>query len=252
MHAPASFRAAPRRLPRHAASAATLLLLSLAGTGCASAGRLAEYDFRDRPLAVTATTPPRPTIDTPDAGVGAGEEGGLVAAVIRAGAGLVRDYEAWKAGPKLDRAADLADVPGRLSEGVLERSAGILRARPVDDVREAEFEMVVQVTEYGIDFSDWDGAARWFIRADVTLLDADGREVWEGEVNERDDVRSGAHGGAVGDILTARTLARMTEEEMAEALRGLADYSAERIARKLRDGLEKARREGDGRASGPA
>lgn len=28
---------------------------------------------------------------------------------------------------------------------------------------------------------------------------------------------------------------------MAEALQGLAEYSAERIARKLRDGLEKAR-----------
>jgi len=220
-----------------------LLLVSLspATWGCASARRLAEYDFADRSLAAVTTTPPRPSIEVPDLGRAAGGEGGLLGAVIRVGAELARDYEAWKAGPKLERAAALADVSGRLSDGVLERSALLLRANPVQSVRDADFEMVVEVSEYGIDFSDWDGAARWFIQAEVTLNDREGARIWRAEVNEREDVREGVGGGAVGDILTARALATMTEEEMAEALRGLADYSAERIARKLRQGLEKAR-----------
>lgn len=227
-----------RRVPLRVA---TFLLPVLTAAGCASAGRLAEYDFQDRTLAATTTAPPRPTIEVPDSEIGSPGQGGLLLAAIRVGAEIARDWEAWRAGPKLDRAASLADVSGRLAAGTLERSARVLRARPVESVQDAEFEMVVQVTDYGIDFSDWDAAARWFIQAEVTLLDAEGRRVWRGKVDERDDVRGGPQGGAMGDILTARALAKMTEEEMAEALRGLADYSAERIARKLRDGMEKAR-----------
>lgn len=231
----------PHRVPVAPLGAFLVLATTLGLGGCASAGRLAEYSFEGRDLAVVTTTPPRPTIDTPEEFDTEGGEGGLLGAVIRIGAELARDYEAWKAGPKLERAADMADVPGRLSERVLERSAGILRAEPVDRVQEADFEMVVVVRDYGIDFSDWDGAARWFIRAEVTLNDAEGARIWRTEVDEKDDVREGTPSGAVGDILTARALADMTEEEMAEALQGLAEYSAERIARKLRDGLEKAR-----------
>jgi hypothetical protein len=242
---PVARPASPRRrtspFPFGFARLTLILALAWAGAGCASAGRLAEYDFQDRTLAAVTTAPPRPTIETPDATLAPPGEGGLLGAVIRAGAELARDYEAWKAGPKLDRAATLADVSGRMSAGVLDRSAAVLRAEPVAGVRDADFEMVVHVTDYGIDFSDWDGAARWFIRAEVTLNDADGRRIWRADVDERDDVRGGVQGGAVGDILTARALAKMSEEEMAGALRGLADYSAERIARKLRDGLAKAR-----------
>lgn len=231
----------PRPAAMHTPALLLLVGALLSTTGCASAGRLAEYSFEDRTLAVVTTTPPRPTIDTPEFREGGGGEGGLLGAVIRIGAELARDYEAWKAGPKLERAAEMADVPGHLSAGVLERSAGILRAEPVDRVQDADFEMVVVVRNHGIDFSDWDGAARWFIDAEVTLNDREGARIWRAHVDERDDVREGSVSGAVGDILTARALAEMTEEEMAEALRGLAEYSAERIARKLRDGLAKAR-----------
>lgn len=233
--------ASPHRIPAGPPGILLALAATLGAGGCASAGRLADYSFEDQALAVVTTTPPRPTIDTPKVRESGGGEGGLLGAVIRIGAELARDYEAWKAGPKLERAAELADVPGRLSERVLERSAGILRAEPVDRVQDADFEMVVVVRDYGIDFSNWDGAARWFIQAEVTLNDAEGARIWRTEVDEQDDVREGTPAGAVGDILTARALADMTEEEMADALRGLAEYSAERIARKLRDGLEKAR-----------
>jgi hypothetical protein len=229
------------RVPVPRPGALLLLGFTLGLGGCASAGRLAEYSFEDRTLAVVTTTPPRPTIDTPEQLDSGETQGGLLGAVIRIGAELARDYEAWKAGPKLERAAEMADVSGRLSERVLERSAGILRAEPVERVQDADFEMVVVVRDYGIDFSDWDGAARWFIQAEVTLNDREGARIWRTGVDEKDDVREGTPSGAVGDILTARALAEMTEEEMAEALRGLAEYSAERIAWKLREGLEKAR-----------
>lgn len=218
-----------------------VLLTALAPVGCVSAGRLGEYSFHDQDLATVTTTPRRPSIRTPDLPDTRNEDEGLLNTVIRIGADLARDYEAWKAGPKLDRAADLADVSGRLSDGVLQRSAAVFRANPVESVRDADFEMMVTVRAYGIDFSDWDGAARWFIRAEVTLNDARGARIWRTEVNERDDVRKGDRGGALGTILTARALADMTEEDMAEALTGLADYSAERIAHKLREGLEKSR-----------
>jgi hypothetical protein len=218
---------------------AALVALSL--SACASAGRLAEYDFRGRSLAVVSSVPPHPEVvieDLPDP-----RERSWWQALIRAGSEVVRDQQAERVGEKLEAAKQTVDVSGLMADDVLARAARLLRATPVASVEEADFEIEVQVGSYGIKASTWDSNADFFIRAEVLLLDSQtGRRIWQEEVDASDpiDVSRWGAGGPLGNLLTARALADLSVSEVERALRGLAAYSAGKLAEKLEAGMERA------------
>jgi hypothetical protein len=221
----------------------------IAGSGCASAGKLAEYDFRDRTVGVVSLGSPRPEILT-DAVLDVNLSNPLQAA-LRIGADVVKEVEASRARGRLDTAAVEADVPGRMMDRVLTGMAGELRAVPVEDVREAEFEVEVVIRRYGIDADTWTGPAHFFIESEVVLREAaTGRRIWKGKVTEREAITPALVGGvgsswqeqaAVNDMITAAGLASLSPEAMVRMLEGLADFSADRILRSFRRGLEKSR-----------
>lgn len=212
--------------------------------GCRSTGRLAEYEFPGRTVAVSFGRAPHPEVltgpwflyDHPRTAVGA---------IIAAGTKIAREVEASEARKKLDAAADSVDVIGRLAERTLERAALHLRARAVDDVDQADFIFDVMLREYGIDAEDWNAAAHFYVEAEVFLIDGrDGTQIWKSKVKSRDPIMPAIFGPGtiVRDVVTAAALAGLSTEEIARALERLADYSADRITGRLRNALEEVQR----------
>jgi len=240
---------APRTALLRGRVLAAALLPVLAGGGCASAGKLGEYDFRNRSVAVVALNTPRPEILT-------NEELDVdlkspLQTMLRIGADLVKEVEASRARPRLDSAARTVDVGGRMTERVLRGVAAELRAVPAVEPRTADFEVEVHVKRFGIDAETWLGPAEFFIESEVVLREtATGRRIWKGKVTEREPLTrpaasylppEGLATRPVNDVLTAAALSSLSAEEMSGMLEALSDFSADRILRNFRKGLEKAR-----------
>ena len=225
----------------------TLIALSLAS--CVHTGRLAEYDFRDRTVAVVTTAPPRPQVFTGDWFQDEeGEEGGergFLRTLLRIGSEIVREVEAHEARGRLDEAVLSVDVADRMAGALLDRAAQLLRARPVESVRDSDFEIEVFVDAYGIEADSWDAEAQFFLKAQLFLLDGDtGMEIWRADVDASSPVNpQGWDWGATANtVITATALASLSVEEMEIALESLADFSAEHLAGKLREALREVRR----------
>jgi hypothetical protein len=226
-----------------------LLAVALVATipaACRGTGRLAEYDFRDRTLAVRSRIPPHPQVltgpyflDWP---------ANPVWAVIRAGTRIAKEIEASEVRARLDSAAATIDISGRLAGRAHDRAAFHLRANPTEDERSADFVVEVVVHEYGIDAEDWDAAAHFYVAARLIIIDGrDGTQIWDTSVKARDRIAPVIVGpGAVRDVVTARSLAGQSVEDIGVALERLADYSADRITERLRAALERVQRERTG------
>lgn len=219
-----------------------LPLLILLLSGCASTGRLGEYDFRDRTVALVLVAPPRPDVFT-------GEDfdvarGGLAQALLAMGTEMIKEHQASRLRDRLDEAVEGVDVAVLLGDRALDGTARILRMTPVESVRDADFEVEVELRRYGIEADGWDAQARFFVDARVRLVDAaDGSRVWQADVKESDPVNRDYLDarGPLGDVVTAAALAGLEVPEIERALAGLAEYAADRITDRLRKGWEKAR-----------
>ncbi len=211
--------------------------------GCATSNRLNEFDFRGAGLAVVTVAPPHPQVFTQD--FYQGEEAGWLRSLLRIGSEMARDAQAERAGEKLAEASEEVDVAGLMADRVLERSARLLRARAVESVAEADFELEVRVQEYGIRADSWDSHADIFIHAEVLLLDSStGTRIWKEGVEARDPINPGrwSGGGPLGNLITAQALGQLSVAEMREALEDLAVYSADHITAGLEEGLDRSRR----------
>lgn len=225
--------------------AAALILLTLV-SGCASAGHLAEYDFRERTVGVVSLNMPRAEILT--ASVLDLDASNPLQAALSLGSDLIKEIEASRARPRLEEAARAADVGGRMMDRVHRGVSAELRAVPVEDLSEAEFELEVQVKRYGIDADGWLDPANFFVESEVVLRDAaNGREIWKGKITERRELTAAAVRGTdvdttpIDNVLTAAALSGLSTEEMTVMLEALADYSADRILERFRKGLDKSR-----------
>lgn len=224
-----------------------ILLLLVTATACASAGRLGEFDFRDRTIGVVTTAPPRPQVFTSDFfGPGGG---GWFKDLLRIGTEIAKEREAEEAREKLQQAVDRVDVAALMADRALAGGARLLRARPADSVRDADFELEILIEEYGIEANSWDSQANFFVKSEVFLYDVmSGDLIWKAGVEESDPINPGSWGAsvAVGNILTAQALGSLSVEDMELALESLATYAADHMTEKLREGLQKAREDRTG------
>lgn len=210
--------------------------------GCGASNRLAQYDFHDHTLAVVTHLPPRPSVATGgDFWVDTRDP---VGSFFRAGSALVKEVQAERARARLDSAMYLVDIAGRVADRTLAHSARYLRARPVADDRAADYLLDVRVQEYGIVASSWHADAYFKVEADVLLIDAaTGRRIWKGRVKEKDPITPALFAGrTVFNVVTADALARLSVDEMADALEQLADYAADGITQQLQRDLDRAMR----------
>ena len=215
--------------------------LMLTMVGCGPSHRLGEYNFRQASVAAVCEVPPFPdvltgplVIDLPDNPVGA---------VLEAGSRAAREISARRVEEKLDSATARVDLALLIEDESLRRASRALGAEPGPE-RESDFLLEIWVHEYGIQATDWDATANFFIDADATLLDSyDGREVWRAGVRAQDPVGPEVFGpGAVRDVVTAAAIADLSVEEMARALEQLAEFTAYQITEQLRYDLAETRR----------
>lgn len=219
-----------------------VLLLPVLFAACRGTGRLEEYDFRNRTIAVRTSLPPQPSVLTGPWFLHWDDD--PVRAVLQAGTQIAKEIEASDVRARLDSAAMAVDVAGRVADRALSRSAFYLRAEPVDNGGEADFHVDILVHKYGIDAEDWHAAAHYYVEAQLFLIDArDGTQIWDTKVKTRDRMAPMIFGpGAVRNVVTARALAAQSVEEIAQSLERLADYSADRITERLREAMEKVQR----------
>ena len=222
------------------ASAGALAL----AVGCASVGRLAEYDFRGTTVAVVQELPPYPEVLTGPYFPGHPRD--PVHVVMEVGGKLAKEIEASELRPRLAEAAELVDISERIADRALRRATLELGARGVDEPANADFIFEIVVRDYGVDAEEWLAAAHFFVDAEVALLERQtGVLVWERHVRARDPLAPHVFGGrsVIRDVVTAAAFASLDTHEIAVALEHLADYSADRIADELRDSLEEVRSE---------
>ena len=219
-----------------------LLVVSLVfAAGCASS-RLGEYDFDDATLAVIVNQPATPQVET--GGWFWVDPGNVIASAARAGAAVAREVSAGRAQERMYRAMERVDVGTLVAERTRDRSAVYLHARPVDATDAADYLLDVWIHDYGIEADSWDAAVYFRMKADVTLIDAaTGRRIWKQRVKARDPVTGPTFiDPVVDDILTADALSRLSEDEMVAAFEQLADLTADKFTRELREDLQRARR----------
>ena len=232
----------PRRTPTHAALAAVLLVL-LAAPGCSNKQRLGEYDFRSRTLGITTIAPAQPQVFS---GLALRvDERRPLETIIRVGSGVAREVSVTKVRARLDSAGRRLDVADRMGDRLLRAASRHLRATPVADARQADYELEVRVRHYGIEASSWSSQAYFVIRADMILLDGDtGRRIWKTDVRATDRVDPAVFGRdaePIAGAVTAWALSQLSAEELQQALEGLADFAADFLAREFVEALDDAR-----------
>lgn len=230
-------------LPVHVAVLAALAVSTLLAA-CGNKQRLGQYDFRGRSLSVVTMAPPYPEVfggarfqvdaDRP------------IETLIRASSEIAREASAARLRPKLDSAAMNVDVAHRLSDRTLQNSARHLRAIPMADVRNPDYELEIRIRNYGITATSWSAGAYYTVTADMLLMDGrTGRRIWKTSLRARDPVRPSAIGigdRSVTNVMTAFALASLSTEEVERALEGLADFASDALVAELARALDRVRR----------
>ena len=222
---------------------ALVVSMALTSIMCGSSNRLMEYDFRDRTASAMMALPPPPEVFTDSFWMG-GDEDNIIETAIRIGTTIAKEVEVHKTQEKMNNAMERVDVPERIRERTLDRCSNYLRYQPVDDPDNADFLFDMHIQNYGIDAKSWDASVHFKIDVKVYLIDnKKGIEVWWKRVKERMPVTRSTFGlpDAAGDIITAVSLSSLSEEDMAEGFTHLADFTADRVARKLSEDFAKAR-----------
>ena len=217
-------------------------ILLVAGAGCRSTNRLADYEFSERTLAVNTVFRGMPEVETGDFYFIDGER--PLRSVLKLGSSLVKRAEAEKAQQRMDSAMQLVDVSEILYDRILHQSAIYLNTEPVGMIGEADYLLDVNIREYGIDAKSWDANAFFKIKAHAQLVDRRaGRLVWETRFEEREPISPAILGPhpAIRNVLSANALASLSVDELAAALEQMADYAADRITRRLQHDLYESR-----------
>lgn len=219
-----------------------LLLTALVLTACRGTGRLGEYEYAGRTLAVAWIDPPHPRILTgPYLPSGTDDP---LRGLLAAGARIAKEIEASKVRARLDSATAEVDMTSRIAARTLDGASRYLRTRPAADEGSADFVLEVRLRDYGIAANDWNAAAHFFVDAEMVLIDGRaGGKIWDSKVSARDPVSPSIFGPGrvLRDVVTAATFAELTVDEIARALERLGDYAADRMTERLRDALDSAR-----------
>jgi hypothetical protein len=209
---------------------------------CATVNRL-EYLRLDNPaLASVLAPPPPPSLDTwYDLSI---DTGNPIGTVLRVGSSIVLAAEAEKAAERMREALSEVDVPAVVLEESSSRCAQALGAGRVDDTRDADFVLDLEIEEYGIDAPSWGAAVSLDLNVTVRLVERRSRDlVWRRHISVTQQASPDVFGlpSAAETIFTAAMLAALSSEEMARGFEYLAHHAARAVGEALERDLGKAR-----------
>jgi hypothetical protein len=223
---------------RALACGATIVSLAI---GCGGGHHLAEYPFSSRTLAVVYIAPPAPVLLTSYYDLSNSQN--PVEVAVRAGADVVREREARRAGARLDSATARIDIPKVLAQRTLERASRYLGTRPIADEQQADYLMEVRMERFGIN-AKADEATYLFTYAEAVLLDRrTGREIWNVNIHGRDRLTPYVQSDSriPGSVIAAGTLGSVSVSDFQGALNELMDLSSTLITNELRSALRDVR-----------
>ncbi len=213
-------------------------LIAVAVSGCGASNRLHEIDLNGKGVAVVAAIPPHPRVQGGHPGEGAVDPYDPIGSAIRLGTAAAKYEEARQAQARLDSVVARIDIADQIARKVLLDSAELLRFVPQNHPDDADYIIDLRVYDYSLVADSFEGATFFVLEGEVLLLDpVRGVELWRRKVRER-EVLSGSLFGlpaAAGNVITARALSRLSEEDMQRGLDNLADYVAIKVVERLRD-----------------
>lgn len=211
-----------------------------AAAACGGTQHLSEYDFTGHSLAVVSYAPYAPELWTGGVNVDADNP---VSAVLQGASRAAKEVEGEKARTRLDSAARQVDVGKVMSKRLLERTSRYLGAEPVEDRKDADFLLELDVRRLAID-ARGKGRAKLYMEGNVSLLDrTTGREIWHTGVTARDPLTPHvSHAEDLPtDVVAAGVLYSLSVEDFQGMLENMADLSTQAVMDRLRSDLREIR-----------
>lgn len=227
---------------RAAIATAALLAAALLLASCATINRLDRIRFDEPALASVLEPPPPPSLDSwYDLSINTRDP---VGTVLRVGSSIVLAAEAQKAAERMREALERVDVPAVVLEESAVRCARALGGERIDEPRNADLVLSLEIEEYGIDAPSWASAVALELHATVRLYERGSRELlWRRgfSVTQRASPEVFGLPSAAERIFTAAMLASLSTEEMARGFEHLAHTTARSIGDRLERDLWDAR-----------
>jgi hypothetical protein len=220
------------------------LVVTAAGilASCVTVNRLDDIRLDEPALASVLAPPPPPSLDAwYDFGV---DTGNPIGTVLRVGSSIVMAAEAEKAAERMREALTEVDVPAVMLEESSMRCARALGADRVDDARDADFVLDLEIEEYGIVAPSWGGAVALQIDVMARLYERRSHDlVWRRHIGVDEQATPDVFGlpSVAETIFTAAMLASLSAEEMARGFANLAHDAARVVGDTLERDLWKAR-----------
>jgi hypothetical protein len=223
-------------LPALGAAAAVLL------ASCVTVNRLEGIRLDNPALASVLEPPPPPSLDTwYDLSI---DTRNPIGTVLRVGSSIVMAAEAEKAAKRMREALDEVDVPAVVLEESSARCVRALGAAQVDDTRDADFVLNLEIEEYGINAPGWNAAVSLDLNVTARLYERRSRDlVWRRHISVAQRASPEVFGlpSAAKTIFTAAMLAALSTEEMTRGFANIAHYAARVVGDTLERDLGKAR-----------
>ena len=217
---------------------AFLALVIFAVAGCSASNRLHEIDLNGKSVAVVAAIPPHPRVQGGHPGEGAVDPYDPIGSAIRVGTAAAKYQEAREAQARLDSVVARIDIADQIARKVLLDSAELLRFVPANHPDDADYIIDLRIFDYSLIADSFEGATFFALEGEVILLDPTRAvELWRRKIREREVLSASLFGmpAAAGNVITARALSRLSEEDMQRGLDNLADYVAGKVVERLRD-----------------
>ncbi|KPJ61496.1 MAG: hypothetical protein AMJ46_02140 [Latescibacteria bacterium DG_63] len=218
-----------------------ILAVGLSALHCGASNRLREYEFRNHTATAIMMTSPTPQVFTQS--FLRMDEDDLLGTAISLGTTIAKGVQVHETQERLNNAMESVDIPEQIRIQTLKQCSEYLHFQPVQQSANADFLFVMTVSKYGIEANSWDSSVRFRIDVKIRLMDNRRNiKIWEKSIKEGQPISRGMFGlgEAAGDVITAVTLARLSEEEMVRGFAYLADYVADRIAERIQNDFIKA------------
>ncbi len=226
------------------AAAVSVALGILLATACSTVNNLAYYDLTDSYIALDMTDPPEPSFIVGYSGNY--DPNNQFVNIVQLGVNLIKAGEAEIAREKMGEALRYVDIPGMISESLLDDIADTLDARAVRHKRDADVLLEVDILEYGIEATSGSGNVEMFMKLNACLFHRSENEiVWQRRVSVSEEITPGLFGfnEVLGSAATIAGLNSLSEEELAEGFERMAREITRETVRKLQKDLREAWRE---------